>query len=159
MECKVQTAISNCHVQYPLKHPNLHVCIGLGYLQGICMCGDEHWSHRHCMYAVYGISPPVTVPWGASAAALRSLTMGSYLYPCNRQHLHIHSAQAGLSGALVGLGSGARMGIRERPRVKPESKPGYQCILLLYLLLLWEFCRNATALHCVCQGSQLATMR
>ena len=75
--------------------------------------------------------------------------MGSYLCLCNRQHLHAHSAQAGLSRALVGLGSGLRMGIWERPRVEPESKPGYQCILLLYLLLLWEFDRNAPALHCV----------
>ena len=74
------------------------------------------------MYAVYGILPPVTVPWGsASAATLRSLTMGSYLCHCNCQHLHAHFAQARLSGALVGLGSGVRMGIWERPRVKPES--------------------------------------
>ena len=25
----------------------------------------EQWGHSHCMYAVYGISPPVTVPWGS----------------------------------------------------------------------------------------------
>ena len=31
---------------------------------------------------------------------------------------------AGLFGALVGLGSGVRMGTWERPRVKPEFKPG-----------------------------------
>ena len=50
--------------------------------------------------------------------------MDSYLCLCNRQHLHIDSAQAELSGALVGLGSGVRMGIWEKPRVEPESKPG-----------------------------------
>ena len=47
--------------------------------------------------------------------------MGSYLCLCNRQDLHVHSAQAELCGTLVGLGSGVRMGIWERPRVKPES--------------------------------------
>ena len=75
--------------------------------------------------------------------------MGSYLCPHKRQHLHVHSAQTGLSGAVIGLGSGARMGTWERPKVLPESKPGWQCILFLYLLLLWEFGRNAPALHCV----------
>ena len=75
--------------------------------------------------------------------------MDSYLCFCNCQHLHVHSAQAERSGALVGLGSGVRMGIWERPRVETESKPGYKCILLLYLLLLWEFGRNAMAVSCV----------
>ena len=60
----------------------------------------------------------------ASAAALRSLAMGNCLCFSDYLHLHIHFAQAGLSGALVGLGSGVRMGIGEKPRVKPESKPG-----------------------------------
>ena len=83
--------------------------------------------------------------------------MGNYLCLCHCLHLHVHSAQAGLSGALVGLGSRVRMGIWGKPRVKPESKPGKQCILLLYLLLSWEFGRNAPALSCVCQSSRLAT--
>ena len=37
---------------------------------------------------------------------------------------------AGLYGALVGLGSGVRMGTWERPRVEPELKPGKYCTLL-----------------------------
>ena len=73
--------------------------------------------------------------------------MGSCLCLCIWQHLHVHSAQAELTGALVGLGSGVRMGIWERPRVKPVSKPGLQCILLLYLLFVWELDKKAPALH------------
>ena len=40
---------------------------------------------------------------------------------------------AGLYGALVGLGSGVRMGTWERPRVEPEFKPGKRCFLLSIL--------------------------
>ena len=75
--------------------------------------------------------------------------MGNYPYLCNCLHLNVHSVQAGLSGALVDLGSGVRMGIWERPGVEPESKPGYQCVLLLYSLLSRGFGINAPALHCV----------
>ena len=160
MGCKVQTVMSNCHVQ---QIPCTPTCIYV-WVWGICRAyayaGYYEQCQVCCMYTVYNISSPVTYTMGfwASAAALRSLIIGNCLCFCNHLHLHVHSAQAGLSGALVGLGSWVRMGIWERPRVKPESKPGYKCILLLYLLLSWEFGKNAPALSCVCQSSRLATM-